>query len=102
MPAKLTTTINKICSVSNLTNSTIIREFSEYMKWNGASEHHQNNNLKAVIAFAKFVGPHSTFYDLLCSLRTKEQLIAFLDTKINSEDNEKKWITTSSIDGFTM
>ena len=98
MPAKLTTTINKICSVSNLTNSTIIREFSEYMKWNGASEHHQNNNLKAVIAFAKFVGPDSTFYDI----RTKEQLIAFLDTKINSEDNEKKWITTSSIDGFTM
>jgi hypothetical protein len=88
--SKLTTTINKICSVSNPTNSTIIREFSEYMKWNGSSEHHQNNNLKAVIAFAKSIGPHSTFYDI----QTKEQVITFLDTKINSGDNEKKWITT--------
>jgi integrase/recombinase XerD len=90
MPAKLTTTINKICSVPNLTNSAIIREFSEYMKWNGSSEHHQNNNLKAVIAFAKFIGPHSTFYQI----QTKEQIIMFLDTKIKIEDSEKKWITT--------
>jgi integrase/recombinase XerD len=90
MPAKLTTTINKICSVPNLTNSTILKEFSEYMKWNGSSEHHQNNNLKAVIAFAKFIGPHSTFYQI----QTKEQIIAFLDTKKKIEDNEKKWITT--------
>jgi integrase/recombinase XerD len=90
MPAKLTTTINKICSVPNPTNSTIIREFSEYMKWNGSSEHHQNNNLKAVIAFAKFIGPHSTFYQI----QTKEQIITFLDTKKKTEDNEKKWITT--------
>jgi integrase/recombinase XerD len=90
MPAKLSTTINKICSVPNPTNSTIIREFSEYMKWNGSSEHHQNNNLKAVIAFAKFIGPHSTFYQI----QTKEQIITFLDTKKKTEDNEKKWITT--------
>jgi hypothetical protein len=54
-------------------NSTIIREFSEYMKANGSSDHHQNNNLKVVIAFG---------------------YITFLDTKINAEDNEKKWITT--------
>ena len=65
-------------------------EFSGYMKGNGSSEHHQNNNLKAVIAFAKFIGPHSTFYQI----QTKEQIITFLDTKINTEDNEKKWITT--------
>jgi integrase/recombinase XerD len=90
MPAKLTTTISKISSVPNLTNSTIIREFSEYMKWNDSSEHHQNNNLKAVIAFAKFIGPHSTFYQI----QTKEQIISFLDTKKKIEDNEKKWITT--------
>jgi integrase/recombinase XerD len=90
MPAKLSTTINKIGSVPNLTNSTIIREFSEYMKWNGPSEHHQNNNLKIVIAFAKFIGPQSTFYQI----QTNEQIITFLDTKKKIEDNEKKWITT--------
>jgi hypothetical protein len=34
------------------------------MKANGASEHHQNNNLKVVIAFAKFLGPDISFYDI--------------------------------------
>jgi hypothetical protein len=88
MPAKLTTTINKISSVPNSTNSTIIQEFSKYMKENGSSEHHQNNNLKAVIAFARFLGSHPTFYNI----QKKEQIAAFLDTKINREDNENKWI----------
>jgi len=90
VPAKLSTTINKISFVPNPTNSAIIREFSEYMKANGSSDHHQNNNLKAVIAFAKFIGPHSTFFQI----QTKNEIIRFLDTKINAEDNEKKWITT--------
>jgi len=90
MPAKLTTTINKISSVPNPTNSVIMREFSDYMTENGSSEHHQNNNLKALIAFAHFIGPHVTFYDI----QKKEQIMTFLDTKINREDNEKKWITT--------
>jgi integrase/recombinase XerD len=90
VPAKLSTTINKIAFVPNPTNSAIIRQFSEYMRSNGSSEHHQNNNLKAVIAFAKFIGSHSTFYQI----QTKDQIVTFLDTKINTEDNEKKWITT--------
>jgi integrase/recombinase XerD len=90
MPAKLTTTINKITSVPNPTNSVIIREFSDYMTENGFSEHHQNNNLKALIAFAHFIEPHVTFYDI----KKKEQITTFLDTKINRQDNEKKWITT--------
>jgi hypothetical protein len=38
MPAKRTTTIDKISSVPNPTNSTIIQEFSRYMKENGSSE----------------------------------------------------------------
>lgn len=90
MPAKLSTTISKISSVPNPTSCTIIHEFSEYMKENGASEHHQNNNLKALISFAKFLGPYVTFHDI----QKKEQITAFLDTKINNEDPEKKWITT--------
>jgi integrase/recombinase XerD len=62
------------------------------MKFNGCSEHHQNNNLKVVIAFAKFLGPDSSFYNI----KKKEQIIAFLDTKIKSteQDPDKKWITT--------
>jgi hypothetical protein len=62
------------------------------MKFNGCSDHHQNNNLKVVIAFAKFLGPDSSFYNI----KKKEQIIAFLDTKIKSteQDPDKKWITT--------
>jgi integrase/recombinase XerD len=36
------------------------------------------------------MGPHPTFYQI----QTKDQIITFLDTKINTQDNEKKWITT--------
>lgn len=89
MPVKLTTTVNKISFVPNATNSAIILDFFDYMKQNGSSEHHQNNNLKAVIAFAAFLGGSATFYDI----RKKEQIIVFLDTKIKREDNERKWIT---------
>jgi integrase/recombinase XerD len=64
MPAKLTTTINKIQSVPNQTNSVIINEFYQYMINNDASTHHQNNNLKIIIAFANFLGPNTTFYDI--------------------------------------
>ena len=56
MPAKLTTTVNKIQSVSNSTNSVIINEFYQYMINNDASTHHQNNNLKVIIAYANFLG----------------------------------------------
>jgi integrase/recombinase XerD len=78
LPLKLTTTVNKIQSVPNYANSVITNEFYEYMRSNGSSEHHQNNNLKVAIAFAKFLGPDVTFYDV----KKKEQIITFLDTKI--------------------
>jgi hypothetical protein len=62
------------------------------MKTNGASERHQNNSLKMVIAFAFFIGKDIIFYDI----KDKEQISSFLDTKIRSqeEDPDKRWITT--------
>jgi integrase/recombinase XerD len=62
------------------------------MKCNSTSERHRNNNLKAIIAFAEFIGSETIFYQI--SLR--EQITKFLDTKIrsNSEDPEQRWITT--------
>ena len=59
---------------------------------NGPSERHQNNAPKAVIGYAKFLGETTTFYNI----NKKEQIIAYLDTKINSveQDPDKKWITT--------
>src|SRR5207253_4117825 len=49
MPAKLTTTINKICSVPDPRNSAIIRQFSGYMRWNGSSKHHQPRRAKVLM-----------------------------------------------------
>ena len=92
MPAKLTTTIKKISLVPNSSNSDLIKKFYEFMKSNGVSERHQNNNLKAVINFANFVGHEVNFTDI----DRAEQVLSFLNSKIRSQedDPEKKWITT--------
>ena len=92
MPAKLTTTINKIQTVPNPTNAEIISEFYAYMKRCDVSENHQNNCLKAVIAYAKFLGADITF----SNVKSKEQITAFLDTKEKNleQDPDKRWITT--------
>jgi integrase/recombinase XerD len=92
MPAKLSTTVNKIQLIPNSRNAGTISEFYSYMKKSGASQNHQNNSIKVVIAFAKFLGSDLTFYDI----KRKEQITAFLDTKLKDldEDPEMKWITT--------
>ena len=80
MPVRLSITVSKIASLPNTTNAALISEFYQYMKNNGASESHTNNSLKTNMAFAKFLGRDLTFYDV----KTKEQIIAFLDTKIKT------------------
>jgi hypothetical protein len=96
MPPKLTTTIAKISSsIPNKTNAEVIKAYLEYMRHNGSSstsERHHNNQLKAVIAFGAFLGPDKTFLEI----RRKEEISAFLDTKIKPEDvdPERRWITT--------
>ena len=64
MLTKLTTTISKIASIPNSVNSELIYDFYNYMKNNNASERHQNNNLKVMIAYAKSLGPDITFYNI--------------------------------------
>ena len=92
MPTKLATTVRKIDSLSNTVNSDLIKRFHEFMISNGSSERHQNNNLKAIISFANFVGPNVTF----ASINTAKEVLSFLDSKIkgNQEDSDQKWITT--------
>jgi hypothetical protein len=79
-------------SIPNSSNAELVREFYEFMISNGSSERHQNNSLKAIIAFAKFLGSGISFLDI----QRKEQVTSFLDTKIKSieEDPDIKWITT--------
>ena len=93
MPTTLSTTVRHIYDrVPNYVNSKLIEDFHHFMKDNDASERHQNNNLKAVIAFAEFLGSETTFYQI----STKDPIIKFLDMKIksNSEDPDQRWITT--------
>jgi hypothetical protein len=67
-------------SIPNSINSTLLNEFFQYMKSNDASESHQNNNSKALIYFAHFLGPNFSFYDI----KQKDMITSFLDTKITS------------------
>jgi hypothetical protein len=92
MPVTLARTISKIQSIPNQTNAKLVEEMYEYLKSNGTSERHQHNALKAMIAFANYLGPATSFFDI----KSKEQILAFLDTKKKNdkEDTEKKWITT--------
>jgi len=62
------------------------------MKRTGTSEKYQNNNLKALIVYSKFLGPSVSFFEV----ENKSQVISFLDTKIknSADDPDKRWITT--------
>src|SRR5215217_4427322 len=73
MVAKLSTTINKIQSLPNFSNAKIINEFLMYMKNNGSSERHQNNNLNVMIEFSNYFDLNTTFYDI----NKKEQVLSF-------------------------
>jgi len=65
MPTTLATTVKHIHDgVPNPINSQLIAEFHEFMKDNGASQRHQNNNLKTIIAYAEFLGADRTFYQV--------------------------------------
>ena len=93
MPTTLSTTLRHIYDkVPNSVSSQLIGDFYQYMKDNGTSQRHQNNNLKAIIAFADFLGPGTTFYQV----RSKDQISCYLDTKMKPDlqDPEKRLITT--------
>jgi integrase/recombinase XerD len=75
----------------NKENANLILDFYGFMKENGSSERHQNNNLKAVIAFSNFIG-----LTALTDINNKEEILSFLQTKIKNkeEDPDQRWITT--------
>ena len=90
---KLSTTINNIeRDVLSVENRQLILQFFEFMKKTGTSEKYQNNNLKTITAYSKFLGLSTSFLEI----GSKQQIICFLDTKIktNEQDPDKRWITT--------
>ncbi|MGB6534045.1 MAG: hypothetical protein WBF33_38695 [Candidatus Nitrosopolaris sp.] len=62
------------------------------MKSIGTSDSYQNGNLKILIYFAKWLGLDINLYDI----RKKDQILAFLDTRIKDTENDpdKRWIRT--------
>jgi integrase/recombinase XerD len=82
MPAKLSTTIGSISSIPNPTNSALVHEFYEYMKSIGTSESYQNDNLKVIIYFARFLDAVTDFL----SVQRKDQILSFLDTRIKDTE----------------
>src|SRR5688572_14743927 len=93
MTVKLSTTIkNNERDVVNSENKQLLVQFFDFMKRAGTSKKYQNNNLKALITYSKFLEPSISFYEI----ENKRQIISFLDTKIKNseEDTDKRWITT--------
>jgi integrase/recombinase XerD len=72
-------------------NVQIVKLFLNYMNDNGSSINHIINSLKSIISFGIYTGPQS-FYEI----KYKEDIFAFLNTKIKSIDfdPDKKWVTT--------
>ncbi|TLX91162.1 MAG: hypothetical protein E6K94_03820 [Thaumarchaeota archaeon] len=62
------------------------------MKSIGTSENYQNQNLKQLIGYRRFLGEDITFYEI----QKKDQIVRFLDTKIKNSDSDPdmKWMTT--------
>ena len=92
MPVKLSTTIKNIQLLENPTNIELIHGFYKYLKSNNTSESYQNQNIKALINFAKFLGPNRDFYQI----SKKEEILEYLNTKIKSkeDDPDGKWMRT--------
>lgn len=92
MTMKLSTTLIHLNTIPNPVNASLVNEFYEYLKEIGTSENYQNQNVKQIINFARYLGVEKTLYDV----KTKEEIVSFLNTKIKESnlDPDKKWITT--------
>ena len=64
MTEKLETVLEKISTISNPINSSLIQEFYQFMVNNRKSDSYKKNNLKALILFSHELAPNVTFYDV--------------------------------------
>jgi integrase/recombinase XerD len=90
MPTNLKDTLEKVRKLNNRSNSDLLIEFYEYLRAVRTSGRYQSDILKVLIKFSEFID------DNLLIVEKKEQVIAFLNTKRKSKENdpEEKWITT--------
>src|ERR671919_2842908 len=92
MTEKLKTVLEKILTIPNSVNSSLIQEFYQFMTDNRKSDSYKKNNLKTLILFSHELGPNVTFYDI----QKKEKILEFLNRRIKpkSDEPDEKWITT--------
>ena len=81
MPAKLSTTVNKISLLPNEENAKLVLKFHEFMRENAPSERHQNNNLKAISVYFQIILDH-----YLRDIDKKEDILSFLQSKIKDKE----------------
>lgn len=89
MTERLETVLEKISTVPNRMNSSLIQEFYQFMADNRKSDSYKKNNLKALlILFSHDLAPNVTFYDI----QKKEKLLEFLNKRIKpkSDDPDEK------------
>jgi|SoiMetStandDraft_2_1073263.scaffolds.fasta_scaffold376976_2 hypothetical protein len=85
MTMKLSTTLIHLNTIPNPANASLVNEFYEYLKEIGTSENYQNQNLKQIINFARYLGVEKTLYDV----KTKDEIVTFLNTKIKESKQLK-------------
>lgn len=96
MAMKLSTTLSHMNTIPNSTNVFLVKDFYDYLKEIRTSENYQNQNLKQITGFAKFLGTERTFYHM----NKRDEIISFLDTKI--KDSNAKQTRNGSPHGMTI
>lgn len=61
MAMKLSTTLQHVNTIPHSVNAEVVKEFYEYLKEIGTSENYQNQNLKQITEFARFLGGEKHF-----------------------------------------
>ena len=89
MTERLDTVLEKISTVPNLIDSSVVQEFYQFMVDNRKSDSYKKNNLKALMQFSHELAPNVTFYDI-------QKILEFLNKRIKpkSDDSDGKWTTT--------
>jgi hypothetical protein len=83
MPTKLKDTLEKVRKLENRSNSDLLIEFYEYLRAARTSERYQSDILKVLVKFSEFID------DNLINVQKKEQVIAFLNTKIKNKEERR-------------
>ena len=68
--------LDKISTISNTINSSLIQEFYQFMVDNRNSDSYKKNNLKVLILFGNELAPNVTFYDIPPVMRSSSMFAA--------------------------